>query len=375
MNENLLNLTLELIKAKSENPPGNETEVAEIIKNHLQNYLDSRKIETEKGRINLIFGDGKNLVFNGHMDTVPIGNGWTHNPLGEFVNGRIYGRGSSDMKGALAALIVSIENIVDAGEKDNLKNCKFAFVADEEAGSKYGTLSILNEIKGRYGIVMEGSVYDGKIYFRPGVRGTVWLKLISHGKSAHSSNPKSGVNAVMNLAEVLVDLKNLKLEYKKHQYLPDPTISLGTTIQGGEKVNVIPDYAEATIDIRTIPSIEKDMIIANIKDRISNLKKLNPSINIEVHVIEENQSGEIPLNSRIIELAKTAVKDVTGYTPEIIGGMGSNDTSRMILNNTEAIVLGPGDFLNDHAHGKDESVSFTMLENFVKIYERLIKYA
>jgi succinyl-diaminopimelate desuccinylase len=248
-------------------------------------------------------------------------------------------------------------------------------VADEEAGSKYGTRAILNELEGKYGIVMEGSVYNGKIYYRPGVRGSMWLKIISHGKSAHSSNPQSGINAVINLAEVLMELKNIKLNNEKHPYLPDPTVSLGTTIKGGEKINVIPDYGEATIDIRTIPGMKTNNILKEIEGRIKNLKIHNGSINTEIQIIEENPAAEISLTSEIIKKAKKVINEVAGYSPGIMGGTGSNDSSHMILNGTETVVLGPGDFLNDHAHGKDEYVPLNMLERFVKIFGDLIKYA
>lgn len=375
MDQNLIALTLDLVHIKSENPPGNELEISEVIKSRLKNYISYKEIKTSENRVNLIFGDGETLVFNGHMDTVPIGKGWTHNPLGEISGSRIYGRGSSDMKGALASLIIAVENIVDSGDVHLLKKCKFAFVADEEEGGNYGTKAILDDLKGRYGVVMEGSVYNGEIFFRPGIRGSIWLKLISHGRSAHSSNPSSGVNAVMNLAEVLMDLKNMKIDFVKHAYLPDPTFSIGTTFHGGEKVNVIPDYAEATLDIRTIPSVNREEIIKKIDERIKMLKKKNNSIDMEIKVLGENPSAEIPVDSKIIINVKKSVREVAGYEPKIIGGMGSNDAPYMIINGTETIVLGPGDFLNDRAHGKDESVSIDMLEKFTKIYERVIRNA
>lgn len=375
MDQNLIALTLDLVHIKSENPPGNELEISEVIKSRLKNYIGYKEIKTSENRVNLVFGDGEILVFNGHMDTVPIGNGWMHNPLGEVSGGRIYGRGSSDMKGGLASLIIAVENIVDSGDRHLLKKCKFAFVADEEEGGNYGTKAILDDLKGRYGVVMEGSVYNGEIFFRPGIRGSIWLKLISHGRSAHSSNPSSGVNAVMNLAEVLMDLKNMKIDFVKHAYLPDPTISIGTTFHGGEKVNVIPDYAEATLDIRTIPSVNREEIIKKIDERIKKLKKKNNSIDVEIKVLGENPSAEIPSDSQIITNVKKSVREVVGYEPKIIGGMGSNDAPFMIMNGTETVVLGPGDFLNDHAHGKDESVSIAMLEKFTKIYEGVIRNA
>ncbi|MEM3811492.1 MAG: M20/M25/M40 family metallo-hydrolase, partial [Thermoplasmata archaeon] len=225
--DRIVSLTLDLIRAKSENPPGNEEVVADIIENRLKNYLSFERIEVSESRVNLIFGTGEDIVFNGHMDTVPIGVGWVHDPTGEVFNGRIYGRGSSDMKGALATIIVAIEEIIDSGQKEKLKKCKFAFVADEEAGGNFGTKSIIGKIKGKYGVVMEGSVNSGIVYIRPGVRGSLWIELVSYGKSAHASNPAGGVNAILNLADLLVSLKNVNFKFEKHPYLPSPTISIG----------------------------------------------------------------------------------------------------------------------------------------------------
>jgi succinyl-diaminopimelate desuccinylase len=373
--DRIVSLTLDLIRAKSENPPGNEKLVSDIIENRLKNYLSFERVEVSENRTNLIFGSGEDIVFNGHMDTVPIGSGWVHAPTGEVSNGRIYGRGSSDMKGALATIIVAIEEIIDSGNKEKLKKCKFAFVADEEAGGNFGTKRIIGKIKSKYGVVMEGSVNNGMIYIRPGVRGSLWIELVSHGRSAHASNPAGGVNAILNLAEVLVSLKNLDFKFEKHLYLPSPSISIGTTITGGEKVNVIPDLAKSTLDIRMLPSQKKEDIINVIKDIIKVQKYKNPTLNVDINIIGENPSGEIPLDSKIIEIAKVAGKEVLGYEPAFIGGSGSNDSAYMINGGIETITLGPGDFLNDNAHGKDESVSISTLVQMQKIYRRMIENA
>jgi succinyl-diaminopimelate desuccinylase len=368
--KDLQELALSLIRENSENPPGNEAGVADIIKSRLGHYLGFREIKTGENRVNLVFGDGDYIVFNGHMDTVPIGRYWTHNPLGEIVENKIYGRGSSDMKGALASLIIAIEEVIDEGNRDLLKRFKFSFVADEEQGGELGTKSIIDIIKARYGVVMEGSVFNNRIYYRPGVRGSLWLEISSRGKSAHGSDPELGENAVMNLAEFLLRLKKINLEFKKHKYLPDPTIAIGTTFHGGEKVNVIPDFAKATLDIRTIPSMDKVDIIKKIEEEIRSFGK-----DIEVNVIHEVPPAEIPLDSKIISIAKNAVKMVTGEIPEYKGGKGSNDANYMISAGIETIVLGPGDFANDNAHGPDEHIPLERLFKFKEIYRRMVEYA
>ncbi|MEM0184678.1 MAG: ArgE/DapE family deacylase [Thermoplasmata archaeon] len=368
--DNLEELALLLIREKSENPPGNEEGVADLIKSKLKNYLPYKEIRTGDRRINLIFGQGKKIVFNGHMDTVPVGKNWTHNPDGEILNGKIYGRGASDMKGAIASLIIAIEEIVDEGQKDKLNNFKFAFVADEEEGGYLGTRKILDELDAKYGVVMEGSVFNGSICYRPGIRGTLWLELISKGRSAHASDPELGENAVMNLAELLIALKNIKLNFKKHAFLPDPTIALGTTFHGGEKVNIIPDTAISTIDIRTIPSMKSDEVIMKIKNEIKKIGK-----EIDVNIIHEVPPAEIPLDSWIISLVKKATFDTIGKYPELRGGKGSNDANYMIFKGIETVVFGPGDFSSDRAHGNDEHIPIERLIKFKYLYRRMLEYA
>ncbi|MGC8687052.1 MAG: M20 family metallopeptidase [Thermoplasmata archaeon] len=368
--DDLAALALELIKERSENPPGDESGVADVIKSRLKRYMDLKEITKVENRVNLIFGNGSLMVFNGHMDTVPVGRNWTHNPYGEISGNIIYGRGSSDMKGALASLIVAIEEIVDKGKRDLLKRFKFAFVADEEQGGELGTKSILGELKARYGLVMEGSVFNGRICYRPGIRGTLWLRIISRGKSAHGSDPDLGENAVMNLADLLIKLKSIKIDFRKHPYLPDPTMAVGTTFHGGEKVNVIPDYAEATLDIRTIPSMDIDDLMKRIKNEIKLTGK-----NIDVEIIHQVHPVEIPLDSNVVVMVKKAVYDVTGKFPEPVGGKGSNDANYMISYNIETIVFGPGDFTLDNAHGSDEHISLERLITFKNIYRRIIENA
>ena len=162
INMNEIELTQELVRINSENPPGNEKRITKYIKDFLDDLkIQTRLIEFEKNRINLIasIGKGKGLMLNGHLDTVPAGelNKWKYDPFeGRIVNGKLYGRGSSDMKGGLAAIIIAVKNLAKEKFKRKLL---LTFVAGEEArqiGTKYlikNRKKFLKDIK--YGVTAE----------------------------------------------------------------------------------------------------------------------------------------------------------------------------------------------------------------------------
>src|SRR4030067_978177 len=139
MNE--IELTQELVRINSENPPGNEEAIAKFIKDFLEDLkIQTEMIEFEKNRFDVVasIGSGKGIMFNGHMDTVPLGGNWKYDPLGgKIVNGKVYGRGSSDMKGGIASILAAVKNLSKQSFKGKLL---LTFVGDEEdfgKGSEY----------------------------------------------------------------------------------------------------------------------------------------------------------------------------------------------------------------------------------------------
>jgi len=221
-NKNLIiNILLDLLSFDTTNPPGDTTEIVEYIRE----YFDSlgfkyMEVVAHKNKPNLIIHndlEGPALfLYNGHMDVVPVSSTdiWICDPFkGCISNGFIYGRGTADMKGSLASLMVGIKSLVE-NNIDIDRRIELHFVADEEVGGIYGTKYLVEKgyVKARYGLVGESSVMNNKVYIRPAVRGGVWIKLKSFGKAGHASNPKSGVNAVLNMARVLTYLNTLSID-------------------------------------------------------------------------------------------------------------------------------------------------------------------
>lgn len=389
LSDELVDLTHKMVSVPSENPPGDERGVSGLVKEELMSLgFDVELVEPALKRVNTLgtlrgAGGGRNFLFNGHYDTVPVGSRdfWTVDPLQGIVKeGRLYGRGSGDEKGAIASAIVAAKALDQLGVR--LKgNLLIHAVADEETGSKFGTRYLVEngyESKANVdmAVVGEASVYDSRIYARIAVRGLQWLKIVVKGKAAHSSRPDAGTNAVLKMCKILLALDEHKLKHTAHRLLPDPTVACGTIIKGGSKENIIPELCEAVCDVRTIPGMTSEAILAEVRSVIDSLKQKDPAIDAEVSTISMWPPSEISESEDVFKIAKNAVSTTVGYELTPRGFTGSNDTSWLTtVAHLPAMAFGPGDNYLSGAHGPDEWVSIDRLVDFSKIYGLMIMEA
>jgi len=362
MNE--IELTQELVRINSENPPGNEKEIAKFI----YDYLDDLKIyaeliEVEKNRFDVvgILGKGRGLMFNGHLDTVPAGylKNWKFDPFsGKIKEGRIYGRGASDMKGGIAAMLTATKNL--AREKFKRK-LLLAFVADEELSSK-GSLylikkrrNLLKDIK--FGVIGEPREMDIGI----ANKGIVQLKIKFFGKSAHGSKPELGDNAISKAAKFIQKINKLSENLK----IRDPILGKGTinvgTIKGGTKINVVPDFCEVEIDRRVVPKESTQMVLSQTKKL---LKEFNGKTKIEI--IESRLPLKISKNSKIVKL----LKEISNG--KLAVATGYNESELYYRNcGIECVAVGPG--TSETAHTANEFIKIKYLKKATTVYGNLIK--
>lgn len=382
LENDLIGLTRDLVRIPSENPPGNEEGVAQFVSNQLDSIgFNVELVEPKPKRVNTLgnlegIGNGSNFLFNGHYDTVPLGNleFWAMDPHeGEVRDGKIFGRGAGDMKGGIASAVIAARALMECGIQ--LKgNLLIHAVADEETGSSYGTRYLVeNGYETRknvdLAVIGEGSVFKDKIYARTAVRGLQWLKIISKGKAVHGSRPEEGVNAVLNMCKILLALNEHDFKYTPHDLLPKPTIAAGTLINGGTKENVIPELCEAVCDIRVIPGMSSLDVINEAKGVINELKKNDPNINAEVSSLFWWPTSEISKSEDVFQIALRAVANVAGYELLPRGTSGSNDTAWLTgIAKIPAMAFGPGDNYQSGAHGANEWVSIERLVDFAKIY-------
>ena len=373
----LTRLTREMIRIPSPNPPGGE----ERISSYVQTQLDAlgfktQIVEPKQGRCNTLgvlpgSGDGRSLVYNGHMDTVPVGNldNWTVDPLAaDLKDGVIYGRGSGDMKGSIACAIVAAEALQKSGVE--LKgNLHIHAVADEEYFSRYGTRYLCENgyLEGvDMAIVGEGSTRDGRVMARPAVRGRTLVDIKVKGRSAHSSRPQAGINAVLKMSRILTAIDETPFSYPTHPILPAPSIAPGTMIKGGTKDNMIPEECTSVTDVRTVPGMTPEGVLADVQGVVDALKAMDPELDAEVYSSLSMPPSEIPVTHPLYMAADRATRKIVGYPLEPVGASGSNDTS-FITNfaKVPSMAFGPG---GGNAHAPDEYTTVEMLAAFAKIY-------
>lgn len=363
MNE--IELTQELVRINSENPPGNEEAIAKYIKDFLDDLkIPSELIEIEKNRFDVVasIGKGNGMMMNGHMDTVPAGdiNKWRYEPFaGKIVGGKLYGRGSSDMKGGIASILAAVKNLSKEKFKRKLL---LAFVADEEVALRGSTHLIKNmkyvfkDIK--YGLIGESSTMKARF----AQKGVTDIVVRFKGKAAHGSKPELGDNAIYKAADFIQELRKLieELKKKKNHVLGSGTINVGV-IKGGTKVNVVPELCEMEIDRRLIPGENIKTINVEIK-RI--LKKLR--LNADIEFRNFRLPMQLDKNLELIRILKSITKI------ELVGEPGYTEAELFYRDaKIPCVSFGPG--IAYQAHVTDEYVPIKNLQRATKIYEELIR--
>lgn len=391
--EELIDLTSKLISINSENPPGNMEEITFFICDYLKRKgIDYKVLSPMEDKPNIIarMGNkkGKTLIFNGHSDVVPVGDlsKWDFEPFsGEVRDGKVLGRGTSDMKGGLAGVLFAMgvlkdENIDINGE------IILTVVPDEETGGDFGTKWLVENdyVKGDYCIVAEPTDIDN---IEVGQRGKILVKLYSEGISAHGSlSPYVGQNAILKLTKVLNELYKLnKLtgnyddeiqsvidESKKvakkclgvkgvENIIDHVTVNIGK-IEGGTTVNMVADYAEADLDIRT-PLGVSSIDVLNVLEKILNDLKLD---NITYEFLWTSEPNNVSVKSNLVQSVKKNAESVIGRNVTATYQWASSDARYFREAGIETIQYGAAN--TEGIHSYNETVNIQDLIDGAKVY-------
>lgn len=377
----LVKLTEELVRRSSVNPPGNEKEVAEYTAKEFEKLGFSVDLyDVGPNRPNVVGklkGRESNptLMFNGHLDVVPPGEEslWRTSPfVPETREGRIYGRGTADMKGGIAAMILASQAVIDAGVE--LKgDLLITGVMDEETNGE-GTKSLMAK-----GYRADMAVVGEPTELVPlrGHKGILWIEISTRGTAVHSStvrtaDPKVGINAIYSMSRISLALKYLleELEKRQNHLVGNPTISVGT-IDGGTKTNVVPDRCVITVDRRLTTDESAENAEKEIDILLDRLKDEDPDMQVKSKVINQRDSIEIPEDETIVKLCRETVKEVKGIDPGV-GGYTATTDMYILVNegNIPTVILGPGRL--SEAHVANEYVETNQLVDAAKIYSSLI---
>ncbi|WP_423799547.1 M20 family metallopeptidase [Neobacillus sp. SAB-20_R2A] len=304
-----------LIQENSVNPDGNEKRVAEAI----ETFLASSKLQVElddlgSNRANLFvtYPDRKTeeryLVYSGHFDTVPTGKvEWQHDPFsGEIAGNKMYGRGTTDMKAGVAAMILAMEYLSRAGVKLKGK-LQFVGTAGEEVDG-YGAKTVVQKgqiDKATAMVISEPS--ENEIYNAH--KGCLWLEITTYGKTAHGSMPDQGVNAILAMNELINALLMYEFSYTPHPILGHPTLNVGT-IEGGVKTNVVPDQCSVTLDIRTVPGQDIDRILKDIEEMLKGIAEKTKA-SYQIKIINRMESVSTKESDEFVQMAvRTGKKEL-----------------------------------------------------------------
>lgn len=380
--EEILRTTKDILTIEShKETPDRESKLVEYIKNLLE--TESIKVETkeiEPNRPN-IYGtikgeeEGIELIFNGHTDTVPGLDNMDYPPFSPFIeDGAIHGRGASDVKCAIAAMLSAMIAIKRAGY-DLKKSVMFAGVIDEEERSKGTEQMVKDNILSKYVVLGEPT------NLRVGVahKGMEWIEVSFKGLGTHGSRPYVGINAVYMASEfnrLIYEELEPKILEKKDELVGPGTINVGNIV-GGTDPNVVPSSSTVQIDRRWLPDETVDFIydeIAEIAERAS--KKFGGEYEIrpmrEFTASMMNKPHYLDPNEQFVKDALDIVEEVTGVwdTPRDFqawsdAGILSNHTD------SKCIILGPANV--NQAHSNDDFCTVDELFKATEIYYKLIK--
>jgi succinyl-diaminopimelate desuccinylase len=372
--DEVVNLTRALVRKDTRNPPGGERAAADVCREALAPLgAGFAEVEPVPGRVSLIatIGDGApgrpTLIVNGHLDVVPVDrSAWEHDPFGaEVADGRIYGRGTTDMKGGIAAAICALTTLRRAGVAP-AADVVFHLVADEERGGALGTAVLADRglIAGDACLVPEPT----SLAVGVAERGLLVVTITTYGRPAHGSRPREGVSAIETAARVVLSLHAADFGDPAHLLLGTPTANVGE-ISGGSGHNTVAEQCRLVVDRRVLPGATREDAVRVLKARIDALA--DPELRYDLDVTTFGEASEMAADHPFAEAIGRAVERVTGARPPVVGMPFTTD-ARFVRNQAgiPAVVCGPGDI--GLAHGNDEWVAIDRLVDATAVYAELL---
>ncbi len=392
--EELLSLALDLIGIDTSNPPGDTREIVSEI----EGYLDPLSVDVERFAVdpakpNLLVripGESDHtLLYNGHLDTVPFDpDAWSQDPLGEHVDDRIYGRGATDMKGAVASMLFTVEAF-SATDTDPPVDLLFAFVSDEEVGGDAGLPAVLEagHLDADGCVIGEPTCEEGRHSVTVADRGSIWLTLEASGEGAHGSRPVLGDNAIDRLYDAVETMRDRFgterldidadvariVEESVEYYTPSmgedtardlfwyPSINLGV-LEGGDAINTVPNSARAEVDVRLTAGVHTPDVLGRIRDCVADCD------GITIADVAWSVGTAEPPDSPLVEATASTAEAVAGDRVFRRSATGGGDAKQLRNAGTPTIEFAFG---TDTVHAPDEYVPVDVLVDNALVYTRV----
>jgi succinyl-diaminopimelate desuccinylase len=380
-----------LIGHDTQNPPGRTADVVGWTESTLSGAgLDVERVAVDPEKPNLLVSipgaSGRTLCFNGHLDTVPFDESdWSRSPLGERVDDRVYGRGATDMKGAVAAMM-QVAVAYASTDTEPPVNLQFALVSDEETGGDAGLTTMLDAegFDPDACVVGETTSRSGRYSVSVADRGYIWLTIEASGTAAHGSRPMIGDNAIDRLYRAVEQLRtefgerelpidaamNDIIEESVGFYEPEagaeatrrlyryPTINLGT-VEGGTAINTVPASACARVDVRLTAGVDTGESLRSIRECLGGMD------GIELTGISWTRGSYEPLGTPIVEASARAAERVVDDRVYRRSATGGGDAKVFRHEGVPTVEFGFG---TQTAHGTDEYTTIGALTRNVTAY-------
>jgi len=361
----------QLVRTKSVNPPGNERQVAEIAAALLTDLgLAVEIINHGENRASVLArlegrSDLPGILYSAHLDTVPVGDDtWQRDPFsGELAEGKLWGRGASDMKSGIAAMISAVAALVEAGTQ--LRGDLIVALSAGEEVDSLGARVIAERLQDeplQLVVVSEPSLNGAYI----AEKGALWLEFNTYGKTAHGAAPATGLNAINMMRRLLDALETLDIPFEPHPLLGGFTCSLNT-ISGGVKTNVVPDRCVSTIDMRTVPGQSHERIVQQVLGVLNELTDTIAGFKADLRITNDRVPVMTTPDEPAVARFLSSVERVTGTKP-VPGGIHYYTDAAVYVPalNIPMVICGPGD--PGLAHQPDEHVQVDKLIEASRIF-------
>ncbi len=376
--DEVIKLVQDLVKIPSDwSQRDQEKKVLDYICAYLDKYnisYQTQKVDSYRYNIVVTYkgrGNGKKLLLNGHVDTVPPYE-MDFLPYEAFIkDGYLHGRGSVDMKGAVSAMLMTLR--ICHQQQIPLKgDLIFSAVIGEESNSAGTEKLIIEGVNADGAIVGEPSNFDYAI----GHRGLEWLEIEIIGKIAHSGVPENGINAIAKAAKLIIELESKLVPKLKDRYneFTGPSILNYGTIVGGTQPSSVADKCIIQLDRRYVPSETPDQVIGEIQEIIDDLKLQDPEFQATIRQMDENIMNHlyhVPMltnpGEEIVKTLVSTLRETLNKEPILSTRRGWTDGGLLsYYGKIPTVICGPGDI--SYSHSKNERIPVQQLVDAVDVY-------
>jgi acetylornithine deacetylase/succinyl-diaminopimelate desuccinylase family protein len=342
----------DLIRARTENPPGDEHLAAKVLTQFCEaEGIPFETFEKEPGRTNVVarVGPGPNgagapgprIAVPLHFDVVPAGDGWETDPFEAVVRGdRIIGRGAKDNKGPLAAMMLAAKYL-KTHEAELPGTLLLVGAADEEAGSALGMRYLLEECSFEADVAIVPDAGHEMRRVLVGEKGVLFFKVVAEGRQAHGSSPERGASALWPVVDFLNRIRDWRPASAKSDLFTPPTLNVGA-IHAGTVPNMVPGRCEALVDIRYLPGMDVESILAHLRGIMSEAAGKSAGVRMRLEVISDQSPSQVPIDHPLVKVIQRRTEEVTGLRPEVFGQSGASVAKFLVLRGIPAVGFSCG---------------------------------